>query len=91
MMMGLQLLTPVIATVLYVIVFQKAGFRGPILAASAGPIAGAALTFVLFGPLGLYHSGLWLLSVPLHLLPLLILAFKSWPPVAVATNARPET
>ena len=43
-MMALQFLTPIIASVLYVIVFQKAGFKGAMLVICAGPVVGAMLT-----------------------------------------------
>lgn len=91
MMMGFQFLMPLIAAVLYVIVFQKAGFRGPILAVAAGPILGALLTHGMYGLMGYYGPGVLLVSIPLGLLPLLVLAFKSWPPVGAAANSRSET
>lgn len=87
-MMAFQFLGPVIASVLYVIVFQKAGFRGPILAVCAGPLLGAFVTLLMIG-MGGMALALFLINLPLTLLPLLVLAFKSWPPVAVATT-RPE-
>ncbi|WP_284164463.1 hypothetical protein, partial [Frigidibacter sp. SD6-1] len=46
-MMGLSFLGPILASVLYVIVFQKAGFRGAILAVCAGPLLGALAGFVM--------------------------------------------
>ncbi len=94
-MMALQFLGPVIASVLYIIVFQKAGFKGPILAVSAAPILGSVVSMLLIRTLvaGGGGPGMMILipfiSIPLSLLPLLVLAFKSWPPVAAA-NTRSE-
>ncbi|MBS0563821.1 MAG: hypothetical protein JSR87_04905 [Proteobacteria bacterium] len=85
-MMAFQFLGPVIASVLYVIVFQKAGLRGPWLAACAGPLVGSVLAGVMIrAMMAGGGSGMMLVplvALPLTLLPLLILAFKSWPPVA---------
>lgn len=89
-MMAFQFLTPIIASVLYVIVFQKAGFKGAILAVCAGPVIGAVLTQMMIGMLmsGGYGPRMMLLpliSIPFALAPLLVLAFKSWPPVTAST------
>ncbi len=93
-MMVFQFLGPVFASVLYVIVFQKAGFRGAILAVAIAPIVGVLLTHLLLRALISGGGAMMLLvplvAIPISLLPLLILAFKSWPPVA-ATNTRSET
>ncbi|WP_284176646.1 hypothetical protein [Frigidibacter sp. SD6-1] len=86
-MMGLSFLGPILASVLYVIVFQKAGFRGAILAVCAGPLLGALAGFVMGrvayagGGMPMSFAAIILISLPLSLLPLLVLAFKSWPPV----------
>lgn len=82
MMMGFQFLTPLVASVLYVVVFQKAGFRGAMLAICAAPLLGAILTHGIYALAGYYGMGMMLVSIPLSLLPLLVLAFKSWPPIA---------
>ena len=90
-MMGFQFLGPILASVLYVMVFQKAGFKGPILAFCAAPVLGPVLSFGMMAGGG-YGPGMMvlpLISIPLALLPLLILAFKPWPPVA-APNTRSE-
>jgi hypothetical protein len=89
-MMAFQFLTPIIASVLYVMVFQKAGFKGAILAVCAGPVVGAILTHLMIGMMmsGGFGPGMMLLpliSIPFALAPLLVLAFKSWPPVAAPT------
>ncbi len=90
-MMVFQFLGPALASVLYVIVFQKAGFNGAMLAFCAAPILGSALWWVL---MPLFGSGrmmlIPLITIPLTLLPLLILAFKSWPPVSAASNTGSE-
>ena len=80
-MMAIQFLTPLVTTFLYVIVYQKAGFRGPMLLVAGAPILAALLTFVLIRMMGVYSMGLALLSIPVGLLPLFVLALKSWPPV----------
>ncbi len=95
-MIALQFLGPLIASVLYVMVFQKAGFRGGILAFCAAPLVGSALITFAFRTMMGQGYGSWaiilpLLAIPLSLLPLLILAFKSWPPVTVASNIRSES
>ena len=46
-MLILPFLAPVVASVLYIIVFQKAGFRGGLMFVCAGPVAGAILTRIL--------------------------------------------
>jgi len=94
MMMTMSFIGPAIAAVLYVIIFQKVGFRGAWLAVCAAPLLGSGLFFAAFqltdfgyGPvLMLLQLGMMLLN----LLPLLVLAFKSWPPVA-APNSHSET
>lgn len=93
-MMAFQMLIPVIASVLYVIVFQKAGFKGAMLVFCAAPLLAAVLGQVLIGMMGMGFMGApYMLTLfvlgPLSLLPLLILAFKTWPPVAVS-NSRSE-
>lgn len=96
-MMAFQFLGPVIASVLYAIVFQKAGLGGPWLAACAGPVVGALLASVMIRAMMAGGGGMMVLvplvALPLTLLPLLILAFKSWPPVLspmAAPNSRSE-
>ncbi len=82
-MMILSFLGPVIASVLYVIVFQKAGFRGAILFVCAAPVLGAILTRILVASLvmgGGPMVGVFLISAALSLAPLLVLAFMAWPP-----------
>ncbi|MBC7141981.1 MAG: hypothetical protein H5U18_07465 [Rhodobacteraceae bacterium] len=84
----LSFLGPVIAAVLYVIVFQKAGFRGAILFVCAAPVLGAILTRILVASLvmgGGPMAGIFLLSAALSLAPLLVLAFMAWPPVETPT------
>ncbi|HQY45179.1 MAG TPA: hypothetical protein PK450_13475 [Paracoccaceae bacterium] len=94
--MAFQFIGPVIASVLYVIVFQKAGFRGLILAVSAAPILGSVLSMVVVRTLVAGGGGpgmmilIPLIAIPLSLLPLLFLAFKSWPPAGAAPNTRSE-
>ena len=90
-MMALPFLGPILASVLYVIVFQKAGFRGGILAVCATPILGAALT-VMMVRMMIYSAGpammlVPLITIPLALLPLILLAFMAWPPVSVAPSS----
>ncbi|MCY1125930.1 hypothetical protein OU426_03605 [Frigidibacter sp. RF13] len=86
-MMGLSFLGPLLASILYVIVFQKAGFRGAILAVCAGPLLGALVSFTMGrmtyagGGMPMSFVAIFLISLPLSLMPLLVLAFKSWPPV----------
>jgi len=92
-MMMMSFVGPVIAAILYVIVFQKAGFGGAILAVGAAPLLGpvlfhAGLRLVDYG-LGPVLMLLQLGMMLLNLLPLLVLAFKSWPPVA-APNSHSE-
>ncbi|MGB7268466.1 MAG: hypothetical protein WBC90_02965 [Albidovulum sp.] len=74
---------PLLASVLYAIVFQKAGFRGALLGLCASPIVALVLTTMLYQLPEIDGMLIYALSVPLYLLPLLILAFKSWPPVAM--------
>ena len=84
-MMILSFLGPVIASVLYVVVFQKAGFRGALMFVCAGPVVGALLTRALVSSMvigGGSMAGVFLLSAVLSLAPLFVLAFKAWPPVA---------
>ena len=88
-MMALQFLTPLLASFLYVIVYQKAGFRGPMLLICGAPVLAAVLSFVLIRMMGVYSMAFALLLIPLGMLPLFVLAFKSWPPVA-APNTRSE-
>jgi len=79
----LSFLGPVIASVLYVIVFQKAGFRGAILFVCAAPVLGAILTRILVASIvmgGGPMAGVFLISAALSLAPLLVLAFMAWPP-----------
>ncbi len=94
-MMALQFLTPIIASVLYVIVFQKAGFKGAMLVICAGPVVGAMLTqlmirMIMAGGGGPGMMILPLIAIPFALAPLLVLAFKSWPPVSAAPTIRSE-
>ncbi len=94
-MMGFQFLTPIIASVLYMIVFQKAGFKGAMLVICAGPVIGAILTQLMIGMMvsGAIGPGMMMLpliSIPFALAPLLVLAFKSWPPVSAAPTIRSE-
>ncbi|OYX41478.1 MAG: hypothetical protein B7Z02_15625 [Rhodobacterales bacterium 32-67-9] len=89
----LSFLGPVIASVLYIIVFQKAGFRGAILFVCAAPVLGAILTRVLVASMvmgGGPMAGVFLLSAALSLAPLLVLAFMAWPP-AETPEARTST
>jgi hypothetical protein len=83
-MLILSLLGPVAASVLYVIVFQKAGFRGGLMFVCAGPVAGAILTRILVSTMvmsGGPIAGVYLLSAALSLAPLIVLAFMTWPPM----------
>mgnify|MGYP001223826853 CR=1 FL=1 len=86
-MMGLSFLGPLVATVLYVIIFQKAGFRGAILLVCGGPILAALVSMAMgrmaygFGGMAMPYVAMLLISLPLSLLPLFVLAFKPWPPV----------
>lgn len=89
-LMTAQILVPIIASVLYVIVFQKAGMKGPILAVCAGPVLAVALVYVMSVLTGGIIA-LVVVSPILSLLPLAILAFKSWPPVAAASSTRSES
>lgn len=76
-------LSPLVASILYVIVCQKAGFRGPILAVCAGPLL-SVFSFAVVGPLaigGVALAGIILFNAALSLAPLLVLAFMAWPPV----------
>ncbi|MFN6952060.1 MAG: hypothetical protein ACK4NE_05660 [Albidovulum sp.] len=85
-MMILSLLGPVLASVLFVIVFQKAGFRGPILLVTAGLAVAAILTRVLVPGMvtgGGAMAGVFLLSALLSIAPLVVLAFMAWPPAAL--------
>lgn len=81
-MMILSFVEPLIASVLYVVVFQKAGFRGPILAVSAAPVLAALLVHALVG--NFYMGGgmalAFLVAAAISLAPLLVLAFMAWPP-----------
>lgn len=82
-MMALTFISPLVASVLYVIVFQKAGFRGAMLFLAAGPVLGAVLTRVLLAsPVrdGAPMAGVFLVSAALSLAPLCVLAFAPWPP-----------
>jgi hypothetical protein len=85
-MLILSLLGPVIASVLYVVVFQKAGFRGGILFVCACPVIGAILTRLLVSTLVMGWGGVpavFLLSGALSLAPLIVLAFMTWPPASL--------
>ena len=79
-----QFLYPVLASVLQLIVFQKAGFRGAILIVCALPVVGAFVTHALIGAMmtGSFPMiGVTLVSAAFLLAPLLVLAFAAWPPV----------
>lgn len=93
-MMAFQFLGPIVASVLYVIVFQKAGFRGAILAVCAGPVVASLLAMLMIRMIivgdGPGMMLVPLVALPLTLLPLLVLAFKSWPPVSTASTIRSE-
>ncbi|WP_291337778.1 hypothetical protein [Albidovulum sp.] len=85
-MLILSFLGPVVASVLYVIVFQKAGFRGPILFVAAGPVVGAVLTRILVSTMVMGSgpvAGVFLFSAALSLAPLIVLAFMAWPPATL--------
>ncbi len=83
---------PLIAAVLYVIVFQKAGFRGAVYVVCACPLIGVGLTQwgyarALSGsPDTMTYLAAFL--VPLSLLPLIILAFLRWPPAPVRPSEK---
>lgn len=77
-----SILPSLIASVLYVIIYQKAGFRGAILALAAGPVLATLLSHYLFGLPFAFRAGLFLLPAALSLAPLAVLAFASWPPAA---------
>lgn len=83
---------PIAASLLLVIVFQKAGFRGAVLWLCAAPVLGAVMWRVLFLPVAGYASPeaavaiVALAVLPVSLLPLLVLAFKTWPPVPAASG-----
>lgn len=84
-MMIFSFISPLIASVLYLIVFQKAGFRGAVLGVAALPLASAVVSWLLIGG-GYYMGGgllglAFLLPMVLSLVPLLVLAFVPWPPV----------
>ncbi|MCV2869789.1 hypothetical protein OEW28_14230 [Defluviimonas sp. WL0002] len=84
---------PLVASILYVIVMQKAGFRGAILAVAFSPLLGAVLSWVFFS--GFYMGGglaslAHLVFVALSLAPLLVLAFMSWPPVGSSRSRTTE-
>jgi hypothetical protein len=91
-MMIFAFLGPLIASVLYVVVFQKAGFRGAILAVCAAPVLGVLLSHALISML--YMGGgvaiAFLIPTALSLAPLLVLAFMAWPPVNMP-DARTST
>ena len=85
MMMIFSFISPLIASVLYLVVMQKAGFRGAILGIAALPLASALVSRLLIGG-GYYMGGgilglAFLLPMVLSLVPLLVLAFVPWPPV----------
>lgn len=77
-----SILPSLIASVLYVIVYQKAGFRGAMLALAACPVLATLLSRYLFGLTSAFGAGLFLLPAALSLAPLAVLAFASWPPAA---------
>lgn len=83
-MMVFSFVVPIIASILYVIVFQKAGLTGLWLAVCAAPVLSAFLTAMFFG--ALYGHGMSgpfvVMQIVLSLAPLLVLAFKPWPPAA---------
>ncbi|MGB3177187.1 MAG: hypothetical protein WBA90_04840 [Albidovulum sp.] len=83
-MMVFSFLGPVVASVLYVIVFQKAGFRGARLAVCAAPVLSAVLSNALMGFMYMGEGSMFafiLITTVLSFAPLLVLAFKAWPPV----------
>lgn len=84
-MMIFSFMSPLIASVLYLVVMQKAGFRGAVLGVAALPLASALVSWLLIGG-GYYMGGgflglAFLLPMILSLVPLLVLAFVPWPPV----------
>jgi hypothetical protein len=85
MTLMLQLIGPFLACLLYVMVFQKAGFRGLIYVVCASPLIGVGVTqwAIRQAQAGAPHvlDYLSAVLVPLSLLPLIILAFLRWPPV----------
>ncbi len=85
-MLILSLLGPVAASILYVIVFQKAGFRGGLMFVCAGPVVGAILTHIVLASAVMDWGRLpavFLLSGALSLAPLIALAFMAWPPATL--------
>jgi len=89
-MIELPFLGPIIASVLYVVVYQKAGFRGPVLIVCAAPVAATLfLGAIASGIVAIDGVGVTivlLISLALSLAPLVVLAFKAWPPVSVAST-----
>lgn len=85
MTLALQMIGPFLASLLYVMVFQKAGFRGLMLTVCGGPLIGVAVTHwaIRSAQAGSPEMLDYLSAVlvPLSLLPLIILAFLRWPPV----------
>ncbi|MCU9847122.1 hypothetical protein OEZ60_03805 [Defluviimonas sp. WL0024] len=87
-MMVLSFLGPLVASVLYVVVFQKAGFRGPILSVCAAPVLGLLLSRALIGTLHMEGGMVFAFLIPtaLSLAPLFVLAFMAWPPVGAPAD-----
>lgn len=83
MLISSPFLGPVVASVLYVIVFQRAGFAAHLR--RGGRRSGAVPTRILVydGHGGGPAAGVFLLSAALSLAPLIVSAFMAWPPATV--------
>ncbi len=83
-MNALYFVGPVVAAALYVMIFQKAGFRGAVYAVCALPLVELAVTrFAIMQAQGgstAILDYLPFVMLPLSLLPLIVLAFLPWPP-----------
>jgi hypothetical protein len=91
-MMILHYIGPVVAVALYVMIYQKAGFRGAAYAVCALPLIELAATRWAIMQAQSGSSAvldyLPFLLLPLSLLPLIVLAFLPWPPAPVRPSEK---
>jgi hypothetical protein len=83
---------PVVAVALYVMIFQKAGFRGAVFAVCALPLIELAVTRWAIMQAQNGSSAILdylpFVLLPLSLLPLIVLAFLRWPPAPVRPSEK---
>jgi hypothetical protein len=80
----------VVEAVLLLVIFRRAGFTWVIAGVALAPLVGLALQYSLIFFGRVTPSEGVSIALPLALLPLLVLTFKSWP-MAALPDTSPET